>query len=283
MPRAPPPSCWPACRHRSAPPRHDAGDGQRPRRARPLPGPVRRRRHHPRRAARRLRQRRPRPAPPAAPSDAKSSRTTRRGGPPSPSGATTSAPCSPARRSPTISWGAETPGSVEALGLGRGPLVVRRAILRACPRGRDRGDEFEPACECHRLAVMVDDASFDRVAGAPNLELEGSPPPLIAGPGRMEPTDSSSRANGRYRARPRSTPSPPTGRPRGAGRLRGRAGHHDNPNPSVRTPRNSPDPSVALAVPGNAWPPLRSACAARSHHEREQWTVSDPATRCQGG
>jgi hypothetical protein len=79
-----------------------------------------------------------------------------------------------------------------------------------------------------------------------------------------------------------STPSPSTGRPRGAGRLRGRAGHHDNPKPSVRTPRNSPDPSVALAVPGNAWPPLRSACAARSHHEREQRTVSDPATRCQG-
>ena len=50
-----------------------------------------------------------------------------------------------------------------------------------------------------------------------------------------------------------------------------------------RTTRNSPAPSVAFAVPGNAWPPVRSACAARSHRERERWTISDLAKRCQGG
>ena len=37
--------------------------------------------------------------------------------------------------------------------------------------------------------------------------------------------------------------------------------------PSLGAPRNSSDPSVVLAVPGKVWPPVRSACAARSHHE----------------
>jgi hypothetical protein len=58
--------------------------------------------------------------------------------------------------------------------LGRGLVVLLRVIGRNCPRVLDGGNEFEPPGERDRLAVLVNQATLNRVTVTAELQLEAN-------------------------------------------------------------------------------------------------------------